>query len=704
MTDQAYTIPEKEEDMPQDMSEANKLTSWKQEPSVMQLKQDLQDAASDRQTHISKVDAWLDNLHVTGAAKPKKRKGRSAVQPKLIRKQAEWRYAALSEPFLSTEDVFNVAPVTGLDKEAARQNQLVLNNQFNTKFNKISFIDEYVRTAVDEGTVVIKYGWEFEEEQQTVEEPNIVNVPVNDPALAQTMLAMGQEPVAQAQVGTKKVEKMVTIVNKPTVQVCNYKNLTIDPTCEGDLSKANFIIHSWESSLSELKKDARYKNLEKIQVNQNSPLSMPDSDHETKDESNFNFRDKPRTKFVVYEYWGYRDVDGSGSLTPIVATWVGDVMIRMEELPFPDGKLPFIAVQYLPVRKSVYGEPDGELLEDNQKIVGAVTRGMIDIMGRSANGQQASRKDALDLTNRRRFEAGQDYEFNANVDPRQAFHMHTYPEIPQSALTIVELQNNEAESLTGVKAFTQGISGQALGSTATGIRSALDATSKRELGILRRLAAGIIELGYRMIAMNSEWLEDVEVIRITDEEFVDVKRDDLGGRFDLKLSISTAEADNEKAQDLSFMLQTLGNNMDFSFTQIILAEIADLKKMPALATKIREFEPKPNPLEQERQMLEIELLKAQIFNERAKGVENQTDVNLKKAKTQTELAKGRNLESKSDQQDLDYLEQESGLKRQHEHDLKDHDKANTLDEKAADTLLGQQQNGEGSGFNPLPAL
>jgi hypothetical protein len=37
-----------------------------------------------------------------------------------------------------------------------------------------------------------------------------------------------------------------------------------------------------------------------------------------------------------------------------------------------DKKLPFISVQYLPTRKSIYGEPDGALLEDNQKIIGAV--------------------------------------------------------------------------------------------------------------------------------------------------------------------------------------------------------------------------------------------------------------------------------------------------------------------------------------------
>ena len=80
----------------------------------------------------------------------------------------------------------------------------------------------------------------------------------------------------------------------------------------------------------------------------------------------------------------------------------------MEENPFPDKKIPFVLVQYLPRRKNIYGEPDAALIEDNQKIVGAVTRGIIDIIGRSASGQQGIRKDALDVTNARKFERGDD--------------------------------------------------------------------------------------------------------------------------------------------------------------------------------------------------------------------------------------------------------------------------------------------------------
>ena len=659
------------------------LADWENAPKVADLKADYTEALPAHQLQMAKVKTWTDNLNIEGGATITKRTGRSAVAPKLIRKQAEWRYAALSEPFLSTDDVFNVEPITFEDKESAIQNQLVLNNQFNTKIKKNRFIDEYIRAAVDEGTVIVRVGWEYEDKIVEVEQPIMEEIQVQDPMMAAQMAAQGMPPVEQIQVGTEMVEETQIIKNCPTLEVCNLDNVLVDPTCKGDLEKAQFLIYSFETDLSDLKKDGRYTNLDKINVSGNSVLSEPDHSSSI-EEAAFSFKDKPRQKFVAYEYWGYWDINKTGIVEPIVATYVGDTIIRMEENPFPDQKIPFVMAQMLPKRNSSYGEPDGALLEDNQKIVGAVTRGMIDIMGRSANGQLGIRKDALDVTNRRKYERGLDYEFNAQVDPRQAFHMGAYPEIPKSAEVMIGLQNQEAESLTGVKAFSSGLTGQALGNTATGIRGTLDATSKRELGILRRLATCISEAGRKILAMNAEFLSEEETVRITNEEFVQVRRDDLAGNFDLRLSISTAETDNEKAQELAFMLQTMGNSMDPSMGQMLLEEIAMLRKMPALAKRIKEYKPQPDPMAEEMHQLEMEMKRAQIANEQAKADENQVDVQLKMAKT-------RNLESKSDSEDLAFLEKESGADVDKELERKDFDRRSQLDLEAAKSMLKKDE-------------
>jgi len=661
-----------------------KLTDWKKEPTVANLKLDLEESRSHHADQVGKIEEWLDNLHGTGKAKVNAGKNNSSIVPKLIRKQAEWRYPALSEPFLSTSKLFNVKPVTWEDKKAALQNGLVLNSQFNTQLDKVNFIDEYVRTAVDEGTVILRTGWDYQEEQYTVEVPDVefffndefapthqhlAQLKASNPDAYATISPEMQQahemtleygrPVEAVIKGVKPEQRTRVLVNKPTVEVCDFRNVVIDPTCKGDIDKAGFVIYSFESSLSELKRDGKYHNLEHINLETNSILGTPDhtSDSGTK---NFNFADKARKKFVVHEYWGFRDIDDSGVVQPIVAAWVGDVLIRMELNPYPDQKLPFIVVPYLPVRKSTHGEPDGALLEDNQKIIGALTRGMIDLMGKSANGQTGMRKDMLDVANKRKFEKGLDYEFNANVDPQMGVYMHKYPEIPQSAQFMLQMQNMEAESLTGVRAFNQGINSGSLGEVAAGIRGALDAASKREMAILRRLSTGIIKLGRKIIAMNQAWLSEEEVVRITEEEFVPVRRDDLAGNIDLELSISTAEEDNNKAQELAFMLQTMGNNMSPDMSRLILADIARLRKMPDLAKQIEEFQPQPDPIAQKQAELQVALMEAELQ-------ERQSVIQLNMAKIDTERAKAEHLRSDADLKDLQFVEQESGV--QQERDL-----------------------------------
>ena len=361
-------------------------------------------------------------------------------------------------------------------------------------------------------------------------------------------------------------------------------------------------------------------------------------------------------------------------------------MVRMERNPFPDERPPFVVTNYMPIKRELMGEPDAELLEDNQNILGALTRGMIDLMGRSANSQQGIAKGMLDILNRRRYENGQDYEFNPQQNPQNNIIEHKYPEIPASAYNMLQLQNQEAESLTGVKSFAGGMSGEAYGDVAAGIRGVLDASSKREMAILRRLAKGMTEIGEKMIAMNGEFLSEEEVIRVTNTEFVKIKREDLAGNFDLTVDISTAEVDNQKAQDLGFMLQTIGPNMDFGMVQMILADIADLKRMPALAERIRRYQPQPDPLVEKAKELEIIKLEKEIEEIVARTEQLKADAQKKLAE--------------ADHKNLEVVEQETGTK--HERDMEKQKgqaegNQNMLITKA---LLDKRKNFDGSESRP----
>jgi len=652
-----------------------RLTDWKKEPTILDLKQDLDLARPSHNTQMLKISGWNDLLHVTGNVKPQKSKGRSAVQPKLIRRQAEWRYSALTEPFLSNGKLFNVKPRTFEDKQSARQNELVLNYQFNTKLNKVKLIDDFVRSTVDDGTCIVQVGWERNTVIVTEDAPVYSYYPVTSAdqveVIKQALELKGSDPrqyeesvpdelkeavnyyleTEQAVVvmvtGSQKVDIEHVMENKPTVVIHDPENVVIDPSCNGDLSKALFVVVSFETHKAALMKESdRYKNLDKI--NWESAATPNDPEHVTQIPAEFQFKDVARKKVLAYEYWGFYDIDGNGSLTPIVATWVGDTIIRMELNPFPDNKLPFILVPYLPIKRELYGETDAELLEDNQAIQGAVVRGMIDVMGKSANGQMGMAKGMLDPLNKRRFENGQDYEFNPAANPAGNIINHVYPEIPGSAMTMIALQDQQAEALTGVKSFSGGISGATYGDVATGVKSALDAASKREMAILRRLAKGVVELGEKIIAMNSVFLSEEEVIRITNDEFVTIKREDLKGNFDLIVDISTAEVDNAKSNDLGFMLQTMGPKMAPEVSMEILAEIAELKRMPDLANKLRNYKPQPDPIQQALAELEVKMKQAEVEELLSK-------IELNRAKASEAM-------SNKDMQDLNFVEQETGTK------------------------------------------
>jgi hypothetical protein len=696
---------------------------WSNPPSLSALKLDYTNAKADHDSHVSDVERNLDYMNITGIAKRKGDRNSSNVQPKTIRTQAEWRYPNLSEPFLSTPSMFTIEPATHADVASAKQNEMLINYQFNIKLDKTDLIDTFTRVLVNEGTAIFRIGWDYREGLVDEEKPEYSFSLVQDPqqgqqlqqqyqqigammqqgakaALAQidpTLLIgfrksnqLGQMVQAQ-QTGTSIVKVKKVDVNQPTIEVCDYRSVLVDPLCKGNLDNAGFIIYEFETSLSDLKRQTgKYKNLDKIgkRIEDTSLETDNLSDEEFSNITSFNYKDKARKKFLAYEYWGFWDFNNTGIAEPFVATWVGSTMVRLEENPFPDKKLPFVLVQYLPKIRSVYGEPDGILLEDNQTIIGAVTRGMIDIMGKSATGQRATRADALDIVNKRKFEQGQDFEFNSvGGDPNSIFHVFKFPEIPQSAPMMLAMQNSEAEALTGVKAFStgsQGISGSSLGESATAARGALDAASKREITILRRMSEGMKKVARKVVAMNAVFLSDEEVIRITDEEFVTVKREALKGEHDLHLKITTAEDDNAKAQELAFMLQTGAANADPEEVRMIRAEIADLRKMPALAKQIREFQPKPDPLLVKEQELKIKLLEAQIQNEIAKAHENEANGQRDLEIVNTEKAKQRKLLAEADAIDLNYVEQESGVHQERDKEKIDMQHRATMSQKDKD--------------------
>ena len=687
----------------------SKLTDWKKEPTLSDLKQDLTEAQASYSAQCSKIEKWLDILNLKGSAKPITADNKSKVAPKLVRTQAEWRYSALSEIFLSSTDLFNVNPNTWEDVKSAQQNELIINNQFDTKIDKVAFIDKMVRTCVNEGTAILRTSWVNKTESVTQEVPVFMQVedPTYGPELEQHLQMMQAKPdyledapeevrmsvelSQQAGVpirvykeGTRMETSEKVIRNHPTVSVCDFSSIYVDPTCQGDITKANFIIHKFETSLSDLKRDGRYKNVDKINVQTAANTSDVGSQYDsTTQQGSFTFKDEARKKMYAYEYWGYYDFNGDGVARPMVCTWVGDTIIQLAENPYPDKQFPFIFIPFMPVKGSLFGEPDAELLEDNQKIKGAVTRGMIDLMAKISAGQTGFAKGAMDQVNLHKFRNGQDFEFNGNNNnPQHSIFTQTFPNIPESAPFILNMVNTDSESLTGVRAFQgTGVSGVNLGQTAEAVRTATDAATKRETGIVRRLGSGLVEVARKFLTMNALFLEEEEVVRVTNENFVPIKRDDLAGDFDLRINVSTPEEDQSKSQNLSFILQTLGNNLPPEVPIKIMAKIVKLHKLPDLAHYLETYEPKPDPLAEAMQQLEIAKLEAETALLRAQAREADAKSFVQEAKVGVEHARAANMQSTTDKNNLDFYDKANGT---------EHERALELQRQKSDTDIAKE--------------
>ena len=612
------------------------------------LKADMKEAERLQREWFIKREEWSSQTE--GAPYGNEVDGKSKIVSKDIKKQREWMIPSITDPFLSTSDVIKCNPVTYEDAKAARQNELLLNTQFCRKFDRYNFIMKATKVLVTEGSVVIQTGWDYEEEEVEAE-VEVISVDENGMEFVDTEISMQTN----------------VIRNQPTAVVCRNEDIFIDPTCMDDMDKCQFVIHRYESSLNALKQDGRYKNLDKVEAAQYSLTNDPQYLRE--DQSYFEFKDKPRKKFVVHEYWGNYDIDGDGIAEPIVCAWVGNTLIRLESNPYPDKKPPFVIVPFSVVPFHMFGEALAETIGDNQKIKTAITRGMVDNMAKSNNAVVATRKGALDPVNRKKFLKGENFEFNGTPGD---FWQGSYNQLPSSAFDMLNLQNNEIESQTGVKSFSGGISGNALGSTATGARGALDATATRRLNLVRNMSENMIKpIMRKWMAYNAEFLEEEEVIRITNDEYVPIRRDDLAGKIDIDISISTSEDNAAKSQELSFLLQTVGPSEDPSIRREIMAQIMDLMRMPEQAKKIRDYQPQPDPVQQKMQELqiakleaEIEKIKADAANKLASSVENEADRDEKLAQAELKRAQARKLLSEADNLDLDFLKKDEMIDEQ----------------------------------------
>ena len=372
------------------------------------LKKDYSSAQASKTRVNNAIVGWLRIFN--GDKYGNEVKGRSSIVIKDVKKAIKKMSPSIIQPFIASDVMIKTKPTTMESVATASRAADVLNYQYNNGFDKLHFIRTIARVFPAEGTIWVRTGWDFKEEEVTRE---LKGLTLDDIATLEKSGVSDIEEAYDNGDGTYdlKFSKKVTTVNRPTAIVCKNESIHADPTAEHP-DDCKFVIHEYEKTLSDIKREkniyrltpekeaALKKHLDDTNRNSDNPLGAKRYQDGLNNGTDlaFKFSTDSNKKIVIIEYWGEYDLDGSGISKQIVCSWVkgSDIVLRLEENPYPDKKIPFICEAYDLEAFTIWGNSVADSIEDNQKIHTAIARGFLDNLSLSNNGQKIVRKGAID--------------------------------------------------------------------------------------------------------------------------------------------------------------------------------------------------------------------------------------------------------------------------------------------------------------------
>ena len=591
------------------------------------LQQEFKEAKNAKAVISEKMSEWENRYN----AKPlgNEKKGKSKYVSKDIKKLLKWQLPIILEPFVNTTEIVRTTGTTPQTAQKAQKIEKLLNYQFCRQFDRYNFMKKAIKLLQKEGKVVVRTGWQIKTEKKII----------------------------QTQAGS--VEVNATIINKPDAIIRKNENIFIDPTADGETPE--FIIERYETTISNLRENKHWFNQKaveklaqkKILTDDNSDTALGTirevEEYERGDDNNFEPTDKSRTKVEVYEYWGKYDINEDGIAENIVCAWSEDVVLKLEDNPYPDNELPFVMCDFDPEPFMNYGDSAIEDLIDNSKLITIIKRGLIENMAAANMGQKGMPKGALDTINKKKFNNGENFEYNKNFgEPWQ----DEYHNIGQTPLAMLQMLEDDNESLGGITKNSLGEKTPNLSATqATQIESA---TQRRMLDLVRNIAENLVKpLLRKWLSYDIEFMSPQEFIYITGEEPIIIDKQDLDGSVHIEMQVTTQAVDDQKAKQLAFLLQTSQQAQDPEITKMLYIKLLKLNKMFEEAKMLEEYQPKPDPTQQQTVQLELAKLQTEIESLKVKSLENQADIKLK-------LAKAQEVGSKADLNDLNYVHKATG--------------------------------------------
>jgi hypothetical protein len=250
----------------------------------------------------------------------------------------------------------------------------------------------------------------------------------------------------------------------------------------------------------------------------------------------------------AYEIYCRLDIDGDGLLEPCIITTIGGSVVA-QKMDNPYGRPPFRIGCIIPEPHKVAGISPASILEHDAKVQTNLVRFAQDMAAQSTyqNLVTADPRMQKMLKDRKPFDV-------ILGDPSKVGAVPGNFDIT-ALLKAIELTKGETEEGTGRSRYNQGLQGDSLNKTATGvslISKAGDRRSRLEAKQIGNSAmSGIIR---DFIFINQKWPTD-EPTKIPGTQ-ITVTKEDFDAKFDIEIDIGVSPAEKlQMAQQVDLFLQ-----------------------------------------------------------------------------------------------------------------------------------------------------
>lgn len=483
-----------------------------------------------------------------------------------IKDIVEWLMPSLTEVYFGSENIVGVFGRSENDDPKVLEK--VMQYQMREQNDSYNIIDQWCRDAVECGLGVVMLDWDRQEKKVKnvynmdfsefvsldPNSPDVVSVETQDDGSYNVTIRETEVIRNQARLRNVKPSEFIYINERNSdgyymyeawrrfvpfddvvrgIKMGVYDRVDIDsiPLNENDSEYANSMNDVFDAMSDYTQNEYRGETL----------LSLSESTVEGQEGRKF---------VVLYDHYGWYDVDGDGMLELTHVVTCNGVILKKEIVNYSHS--PFFTISFYAKSYQRWKEAVADYLQSTQDLKTALMRQIVINTSQNNNRQFAIDSQSVDgikdiieghqfirinMTNAR--------GVNDFIKPLPKF------ELDQSCFPLLEMLNSISEQKTGITKYNQGLDSDSLNKTATGIVKIMAASQQR----LRKMARdgaenGIVPLYRHLIVLDKDNLKDEFTFRITDK-YYRFTPEDIEGDYDVQIN------SNIGLQDKQLMVQNL---------------------------------------------------------------------------------------------------------------------------------------------------